>query len=286
MSLVITVDVEDWAQSTLDASLPLYARAERNMERVLDIAAEHHCRMTCFVLGLFAERFTQTVQRIGREGHEVASHGYGHIPAHLQSRPVFREDVRRAKALLEDLVGQHVHGYRAPFFSIGRAGPWALEVVAEEGHAYDSSVFPSSGYRNGGAGWPRCPVRVRTAGGADIVELPAATARVLGRVWPVAGGGYHRLLPWSLISRAVRTSERQTSLAVMYCHPYEFDPHEFRHIPIDVPWRVRLHQGLGRAGFEAKFRRLIDMGPCRTAVDAAMAGDWPLFELGDDRGGG
>ncbi|MBM4112927.1 MAG: DUF3473 domain-containing protein [Phycisphaerae bacterium] len=277
MTVILSVDVEDWAQSTIDPTLPIYPRAQRSTEHLLDLVAAQRRTLTCFVLGLFAEKFPQTVRRMVREGHEVASHGYGHINVNEQSPEQFREDVRRSKGQLEDLAGAPILGYRAPCFSLGRAGDWALEVLADEGFVYDSSIFPSPTYRFGRFDWPASPVRARLASGRTLVEFPAATLRWAGRVLPVAGGGYHRLLPWSAIRWAVRRSLAANEVFTLYCHPYEFDPDEFKHLPFALPLSTRLHQGLGRAGFERKFTRLMNAFPTSTARELLQAKPWPEF---------
>ena len=279
MTVVLTVDVEDWAQSTLDTELPITPRALRNTDYLLDLMAAQGRKMTCFVLGKFADQYPDCVRRIAWEGHEVASHGYGHVNIYEQSPAAFRADVRRSKAQLEDLTGLPVLGYRGPNFSLGLAGDWPLEVLAEEGFRYDSSIFPSPTYRHGRADWPAHPVRVVLPSGRELVELPAATTRLFGRVLPVAGGGYHRLLPWPLIHWLAARSMAANQVFTLYCHPYEFDPGEFAHLPFDIPWKVRLHQGLGRGGFEAKFRKLMASFPTATAIEVAEGRAWPEHRL-------
>lgn len=275
MSVILSVDVEDWAQSTLDPDLPLYPRAGSNTEHLLDLVAAEGRTLTCFILGKFADAFPETVRRIAREGHEVASHGYGHVLVTRQTPAQFREDVRRSKRQLEDLCGVAVKGYRAPCFSLGKAGDWALEILAEEGFEYDSSIFPSPTYRFGRDHWPAHPVRAVLASGRTLVEFPAATLRRFGRVLPVAGGGYHRLLPWPAIRWCVRRTLQEHRVFTLYCHPYEFDPDEFRHLPLTLPLKTRLHQGLGRRGFEAKFVRLMREFPTSTAAALIDAQPWP-----------
>ncbi len=275
MTVILSVDVEDWAQSTIDPALPIYPRAQRNTEHLLDVTASHGRAMTCFVLGKFAEKFPDTVRRMVREGHEVASHGYGHINVNQQTPEEFREDVRRSKRQLEDLTGCKISGYRAPCFSLGKAGVWALEVLADEGFVYDSSIFPSPTYRFGCAGWPGSPVRALLPSGRSLVEFPAATLHLGGRVLPVAGGGYHRLLPWPAIKWCVERSLKANGVFTLYCHPYEFDPDEFRHLPIKLSLKCRMHQGIGRAGFEAKFCKLMSCFETSTALRMLDAGPWP-----------
>lgn len=279
MTVVLSVDVEDWAQSTLDTELPIFPRALRNVDYLLDLMAQQGRKMTCFVLGKYAEKFPDSVRRIAKEGHEIASHGYGHVNVYEQTAEQFREDVRRAKAQIEDLTGHAVTGYRAPNFSLGKASDWPFEVLAEEGFSYDSSIFPAPTYRHGRAGWPAHPVRVVLPSGRDLVELPAATTRFFGRVLPVAGGGYHRLLPWPVIRWLVARSLKENGVFTLYCHPYEFDPDEFVHLPMRVPLKVRLHQGLGRRGFESKFQRLMASFETSRAIDRVVKGNWPAQRL-------
>lgn len=255
--LLVSVDIEDWPQSTWDRSLEITARSVRNTELVLEILAEHHQKVTMFVLGKFAEKFPETVKQIAREGHEVASHGYGHIEIFRQTPAQFREDAQRAKSLLEDLIGQRVIGYRAPDFSILSDTIWALDILAELGFQYDSSIFPIKETRYGIGEWPTHPVCVRLPSGRSIIELPIATLNLLGQQLPVAGGGYHRLLPWVVIRYVIARSSRRGETFTTYCHPYEFDSAEFATLGLNIPLKVRLHQGVGRKGFRLKFERML-----------------------------
>lgn len=275
--LVITVDVEDWPQSTWDHSLEISMRAVRNTEHVLDILAEHGKKATMFVLGKFAERFPDIVRKIANEGHEVASHGYGHIEIFCQTPDQFREDVQRAKSFLEDLIGRPVLGYRAPDFSIVSTTTWALDILAEVAFQYDSSIFPARQKRYGINGWPMHPVRVLLPSGRNIVELPIAVLRLLGRRWGVAGGGYHRLLPWPAIRWIIVQKVRRREPFMAYCHPYEFDPEEFESLSFDIPLWTRLHQGIGRRGFRAKFERMLTTFDVVQASSLLIAKDFMPF---------
>jgi polysaccharide deacetylase family protein (PEP-CTERM system associated) len=241
---IISVDVEDWPQSTWDRSLPITERSVANTRRVLDILREARVRATMFVLGKLAERFPEIVREIHRDGHEIASHGYGHIEVFNQSRMEFDRDVRRSKDILESIVDAPVKGYRAPDFSITRKSLWAFDVLAAAGFRYDSSIFPIRHNRYGIPDWPGYPVRVESVCG-DIVEFPIATLRIGGRNWPAGGGGYNRLLPGT-VTRLFASRVMRSAPFVFYCHPYEFDPSELREIRINLPRSVRIHQGFGR----------------------------------------
>jgi polysaccharide deacetylase family protein (PEP-CTERM system associated) len=241
---------------------------------VLDILARHGKRATLFVLGKFAERFPGVVRRMHEDGHEVASHGYGHVEIFKQTREEFSADVRRGKATVEQITGTDIKGYRAPDFSIVESTLWALEVLAEAGFRYDSSIYPIAHSRYGIAGWPSEPTSVSLPSGRTIVELPIATIEMFGRRWPVGGGGYHRLLPFPVIAWAMRRRMKSGAPFIAYCHPYEFDPHEFASLDLDIPLRVRMHQGLGRGRLQGRFERMIAGHETALACDVALGRDW------------
>lgn len=243
-------------QSTWDRSLPISERSARNAERLLDVLDASGVRTTMFVLGKFAKTFPTVVRAIHARGHEVACHGFGHEEIFHQGRAEFRQDVRRAKELLEDITGGRVVGYRAPDFSIVKRTLWALEELLKLGFEYDSSIFPIRHARYGIEDWPLTPTEVSFGAGPGIVELPIATLEIFGRRLPVGGGGYHRLLPGP-VARLAATSVIRRNDFMFYCHPYEFDPTEFQGSPLQIPLTIRLHQGLGRGRFESRFRAFV-----------------------------
>lgn len=253
---IITADIEDWPQSTWDRSLPITDRSVTNTRRLLDMLNETNTRATMFVLGKFAKAFPDVVREIYATGHEIGSHGYGHIEIFKQSREEFAADVRCSKDMLEQIIGERIRGYRAPDFSIIHDTLWALEILAEAGFEYDSSIFPVYHPRYGIPNWPVSPVRIHITGQRNIVEFPIATFRFLGKNWPVGGGGYHRLLP-GFASRYIARNVMKSAPFVFYCHPYEFDPLEFQEIPIKIPLQIRLHQGFGRRWFAERFKALV-----------------------------
>jgi polysaccharide deacetylase family protein (PEP-CTERM system associated) len=279
MPLVCTIDVEDWAQSTLDTGLPITDRAGPNMERVLDVLADEKAKATCFILGKFAEKFPSCVKRIAAEGHEIASHGYGHVDVFRLSPAQFREDIRRSKGQLESMAGMPVNGYRAPDFSIVKESLWAMDILAEEGFVYDASINPAVLARFGVPDFPAQPVRLQLANGRSLMELPVATLKIFGRRFPVAGGGYHRLLPFPFIQYAIEKSVLSREVFMAYCHPYEFDPDEFAHLGYSLPLKTRLHQGLGRRGFERKFRQMLREFETTLAIQVAEQRNWPEHTL-------
>ena len=253
----ISVDVEDWYQSTIDARAELSDRFQSTTRKVLEAFEAAGVRGTFFVLGLAAQRAPDVVRMIARAGHEVQSHGYSHVEVFKLTREEFRQDLLRAKKLLEDLVGAPVFGYRAPGFSIDQQTMWAMDVLAETGHGYDSSVFPVKTSRYGIGGYPPEPRIVDTPDGHRIVEAPVACFNWLGKRRPVGGGGYFRLWPYWVIRKAWRQLERLGRPGIIYMHPYEYDPSEMSAYRSSVSLKQRIHQGLGRRGFPAKVDRLL-----------------------------
>jgi polysaccharide deacetylase family protein (PEP-CTERM system associated) len=275
---IISIDVEDWPQSSWDRELPITQRAADNTRRLLELLAKAGVRSTMFILGKMAEKFPDIVREIEAAGHEVGSHGYGHVEIFKQTREEFGRDLKRSKDFLEQTIGKPVRGYRAPDFSIIRRSLWALDELAEQGFEYDSSIFPVKRPRYGIPDWPLTPAHVKLPSGRSILEFPIASYRAWGKNWPVGGGGYHRLLPGSA-GRWFAKRVMQSRPFVFYCHPYEFDAREFAEIPLQLPLKTRLHQGLGRGRFTARFVRLIEQfGGCPFA-DLVDGREWPDFSL-------
>lgn len=281
---ILSVDVEDWCQSTWDHNLPVSSRAAKNTIRLIDHLQQINAKATMFVLGKFAERFPEIVRMIDSSGHEVASHGYGHIEIFHQSRKEFAEDVGRSKDLLEDIIGRSVRGYRAPDFSIANGTLWALETLAEIGFEYDSSIFPVRNSRYGIPNWPISLVSVRLDNGMNIIEFPIAVYRWRGHNFPIGGGGYFRLLPGLILLLLARSVLRDRPF-VFYCHPYEFDPKEFKEMPFKIPLKTRLHQGLGRKRFAYRFDKLVTSFGSKSFMDITHSKSWPIFELDQFCGG-
>jgi polysaccharide deacetylase family protein (PEP-CTERM system associated) len=255
----LSVDVEDYFQ--VSAMAPHIARdtwdaqpcrVERNVQRLLALFAEHEARATFFTLGWIAERYPQLVRDIVAAGHEVASHGYGHLRASEQSRAELTQDVQRAKALLEDIGGRAVIGYRAPSFSIGPTNPWAFDVLLEAGYVYSSSVYPVQHDHYGMPDAPRFPYAARPG----LTEIPITTTRVMGRNLPAGGGGYFRLAPYPLSRWAVRrVNEIDRRPAIFYMHPWEIDPEQPRVPGASLKTRFRHYVNLSRT--EARLARLL-----------------------------
>ena len=255
---VLTIDVEDWIQSVHDVTAALTDRFIRNTHIVLSLLAEHDVRATFFVLGLAAEKSPQLVRKIHAAGHEVQSHGYGHRLIHTQTPVEFRADVVKSKRLLEDIIGAPVIGYRAPAFSITSRTLWALDVLTEAGFQYDSSIFPMRTRRYGIAGTPLTPHLLTTPSGHQLIEVPVCFWNLAGLRIPTGGGGYLRMWPYTVMRATVRRMNAAGHPAVLYMHPYELAPRELDELGVHIPWRTRLHQGLGRRGVAKKIARLLN----------------------------
>jgi polysaccharide deacetylase family protein (PEP-CTERM system associated) len=227
----LSVDVEDYFQvESLRRFCPrerwheFEDRTEASTHRLLDLLDSHRARATFFVLGWSAERHPALVRQIAQRGHEVASHGYAHELVTRQNPDEFRADVKRARLMLQDLSGQPVVGYRAPSYTIVSGTRWALDILAQEGHVYDSSIFPIKRLRYGIPGAPRWPHKVNLGNGLSLVEYPLPTVRVGWINIPATGGAYLRLLPMSFQTWVIKDLIQRQRPFVVNVHPWELDP--------------------------------------------------------------
>ena len=259
---ILSFDVEEYFQVEAAAgsvapdqwgSFP--KRLERPMEVILQALADFGAKATFFVLGWVARHEPRIVQQIAAAGHEIASHGDGHCMITRQSPPQFHRDLLDSRRILEDLTGQRVVGYRAPTFSITHGTAWALDVLAEAGFLYDSSVFPVHHDRYGVSDAPTEPHRAVGPRGGQLIELPPLTLRVAGMNLPVGGGGYLRLLPLGMIHSALKGCQKRGVPGMIYLHPWELDATQPR-LPLGglANWRHRVN--LDRT--ESKLRKLLD----------------------------
>ncbi len=210
------ISTDDW--STLDKRLP------KSVDKILALLDEFHTTATFFILGWVALNEPDVVKRIVTCGHEIASHGMEHRMLTRYSPDSFRDDLRVSKKVLEDLTGRKVIGYRAPTFSIMRKTAWALDILAEEGFVYDSSIFPVRHDRYGVPNAPIVPHQAIGPRGGSILELPPMVRTIAGMNIPVGGGGYLRLLPVQFITSTLTYFENHKQPAMIYLHPWELDP--------------------------------------------------------------
>jgi polysaccharide deacetylase family protein (PEP-CTERM system associated) len=259
----MTVDVEDYFHVQAFANVisrsdwECYpSRVEQNTLRLLEIFACRQVRATFFVLGWVAERFPRLVQAIYKAGHRVGCHGYAHRVIFEGTEVDFRNDLRRARQIIEDITGTKIISFRAPSYSITAETLWAFEILGEEGFEYDSSVFPILHDTYGISDAPRFPYCKRLKCGRQINEFPPSTLRVLGNNMPIAGGGYLRLFPYKITAWAIHhlnQSERQP--AMVYLHPWEIDPDQPR---ISASWRSRFRHYNNLDSTETKCLKLLN----------------------------
>ena len=269
-----TVDVEEYFQVV---ALAPYApmskwegfesRVEASVDQLLELMARYDAVGTFFTVGWVAERHPAMVKRIAAAGHEVASHTYDHVRITHQTPDAFRESVRRTKRIIEDITGEPVLGFRAPSFSIVRGMEWALDILIEEGHRYDSSLFPvrreGYGYEGGGQDpyWLDRPA-------GRLWEVPPATLEFAGRLWPAAGGAYFRILHPGLVHAALRSAASRGALGTFYIHPWEWDPGQPR---LHVPMLTRVRHYSGQSRTFARLERLLSSFSF-TSIDEGFSG--------------
>jgi polysaccharide deacetylase family protein (PEP-CTERM system associated) len=261
---LFTVDVEDWFHSNFRSAPRLETAAlprcvEGGVARTLDILEEVGALATFFVLGVVADEHRNLVRTIVARGHEIGCHSWDHTLLYEQSPEQVSADLRRARELLQDQSGQAVLGFRAPSWSITERNLWALDVVAETGFAYDSSIFPAETYLYGIKNAPRFPYRVTTARGSVLLEVPPATIAV-GPLRIGAGGGvYLRVLPFELHRQAMRACVRRAQPFVAYIHPRELDPTSWEfELPLST-YEGLIHR-LGLSVAETRIRKLLNDG--------------------------
>ena len=249
----LTVDVEEYYHAIIfreaTKGMPhqeFESRVEMSVDRVLSLLDGQDIRATFFVLGEVAAIHPGMIRKIAGVGHEIGCHSYHHELVSCMTPKEFRADIRRAKALLENLTGRAILGYRAPCFSIGRDQRWAYDVLLEEGFRYDSSVYPILHDLYGDPGAPRHPYHIQGNGQGNLTELPIGSARLLGVNLPIGGGGYFRLLPLALMRQGIRrVNVHDKQPVVFYFHPWELDPDQ-PSPPMPFRHRFRHHVGLCR----------------------------------------
>lgn len=255
----LSFDVEEhfqvsafWSEARRQQWDKYESRVENNTRKLVELLDQHGTKATFFVLGWVAERHPDLVKLLVGQGHEIASHGYGHELVTTQSPEQFRHDVRKAKNILENLTGSPVLGYRAPSFSITDESRWALAILVEEGYCYDSSMydrFQRSENARGNSGL----VQIDTVAG-KIWEISPSTLNVCGFQVPVAGGGYFRLFPYATSKTFLQRLEKQGAKLVMYLHPWEIDPEQPR---MNGPWTSQFRHYLNLHKMEQRLAALL-----------------------------
>lgn len=260
MMNAMTIDVEDYYQvQALEQCVErgswavLPARVEANIDRILELFSSAGVTGTFFSLGWIAVRHPNMIQRIVREGHELASHGWNHVRADAQAPNEFLADIRQARLTLEDISGTQVLGYRAATFSVGKRNPWVYDALESAGYRYSSSVYPIRHDLYGMPDAPRTPFR---PDGASVLEIPMSTVRIFGRNWPCAGGGYFRLLPKILYYAGLaHINQVEETPGIFYFHPWEIDRVQPRFG--NCCWRSRVRHYTGLSETEHQLQELL-----------------------------
>jgi polysaccharide deacetylase family protein (PEP-CTERM system associated) len=292
--VVLSFDVEEHFRIEAAAGLVINAEQKAHYRERLEIStrwlleqlAQLEIKATFFVVGEIARSHPRLVQAMATAGHEVASHSWDHRRLHHHTPSGFRRDLRKSKDVLEQVSGQAVVGYRAPTFSLVRRTAWAIDILAEEGFAYDSSIYPIWHDRYGVPQAPRGPFRAQGSR-EEMLELPLVTLRALRTNIPVGGGGYFRLLPLCFMERGLRQVEANSNppVAVVYFHPWEFDVNQNR-LPLGWINRLRTYIGIKRS--RVRLAALLSRHSFGRAIDVARALDsqlelLPRFAVGVDQ---
>jgi polysaccharide deacetylase family protein (PEP-CTERM system associated) len=289
----LTVDLEEYFQvSNFDRVIDrrqwpeLPSRVENATRRLLDLFERSGARATFFALGWVAERHPRLVREIAERGHELGCHGYDHELVYEIGARRFEADVARARRAIEDAAGVRVSGYRAPSYSITRASLWALEILAQHGFQFDSSIFPIRHPRYGIPEFARHPLLLQLESGARIREFPLTTWNLGLLRLPLAGGAYLRFLPAPLFRLGVRRLTRAQQPTVLYVHPWEIDPDQPRQA---VPWRVKVNHYHNLEHVESRLARLLEQHRFRPMGEVleqlASGGRLPSVPLRDAVGG-
>lgn len=260
---ILTIDVEDYFHVTAFENYVKFknwgkfeSRVEKNIRLLLEILNQEKVKATFFFLGWVAERNKELVKEVKNQGHEIGCHSFSHKMIFTQKKEEFKEDTRRAKSILEDLIGKRVIGYRAPTYSITKDSLWALDILIEMGFKYDSSIFPIYHDRYGIPDFPRSPHFVKREGIGKILEFPLSTVKFLNYNIPIAGGGYFRLFPYKFIRWGIKKINLvENKFAIVYFHPWEFDPGQPK---IKSSFLKKFRHYLNLEKTEEKFCKLIN----------------------------
>ncbi len=257
----MSVDLEEWFQVTnFERAIPRLEwercqwRIQETLPRLLDLFAQYQVRATFFVLGWIAQRHSALIRRIHEAGHEIASHGYDHRLVTKMSYAEFRQQLCQSRTILEQVTGKAVLGFRAPSYALYKETHWIIDELLQAGFTFDSSIFPYGDRAAPGFCDSRVPC-VLSRGGGNLTEYPLSVVTLCGIDTPIAGGGYFRLLPYQIIRQGVRKLNAQGKPAIMFFHPWEFDPGQPR--VRTASWLSRLRHYLNLEHNEDKLEKLV-----------------------------
>lgn len=259
---ILTVDVEDWFHLCGVDSIVNFTNWERyesriknNLITLLDILAKYNVRGTFFILGWVAEKFPELVSEIEHRGHEIGTHGYAHQLVYQQSRKEFADDLEKSLQILGNVAKQKILGYRAPSFSITQDSLWALDIIAQHGLKYDSSIFPAKRGDGGLPGAQAFPHSIQLHNGYKLWEFPISIMSIFTFRLAFSGGGYFRLIPYRFIRRQIQKTNKKGEPTIVYLHPREIDINQPR---LDLPWGKRFKSYINIQHTESKLKRLLN----------------------------
>jgi len=242
----LTIDVEDWyhilnspVTPSIECWSSLESRVERNLEELLTLLDSCSVKATFFWLGWMAEHHKHLVRKCQDAGHEIASHGYGHVLAYKVGKKAFQQDITITKDILEDITGEPVRGFRAAGFGITEKTPWAFDVIKKSGYQYDSSIFPAP---RGHGGMPDSPLGlyfIETRNG-HLLEIPMSIVSIFHHRTTFFGGGYLRLANIPLIKWGIDKLQSANQPLIVYVHPREIDPGH-PHLPLTLLRRFKCY---------------------------------------------
>lgn len=227
MQNILSFDVEDWYQGFIYRGIPGWekygSREMKNVEIILELLSQFDNSATFFILGNFAKKNPEVVKLIDEAGHEIASHGYSHIPVTKQSRKAFKDDLIMSKNIIENIISKKIIGHRAASFSINKSTIWALDIISEAGFLYDSSIFPTSFHPYGSNNFNNVPNKIDLESGESILEFPAQVFSVGRLKLPILGGFYLRALPFFISDFCLKQTIKKNKPAMVYLHPFDID---------------------------------------------------------------
>lgn len=259
---MLTFDIEEWFHANYDNVTPDYSKGSHfraHMDTLLQMCSDAGCKATFFVLGCIGENYPDVVKAIANEGHDVASHGYGHELAYKQTYDEFKADVKKSVDILENLTGTKVLGYRAPSWSIVESNLHYLEALEELGMKYDASIFPVKTFLYG---IPTAPTEIHKpkVNGRElgIYEVPMSVMKLTGKNMGYSGGFYFRFFPGFFIKQIIRSANRQGKSSIVYLHPREIDANEHK---LDLPMKEHFIHYYNVRGTQAKLDRIMRSFP-------------------------
>jgi len=260
---VLSFDIEEWFEildlpESLDNKKRIArheSRVERNTNRLLELLAVHGTKATFFMVGWLAEQHPELVKKIQAQGHEIGSHGYAHKLITQISPDEFRDDLVKGIHVLKNITGEKIRSFRGPGFSITPENQWAFKIIAECGIKYDSTVYPGKHGHGGHKNFTSQPVELALESiGKDLFEFPISVARILGKKMCFSGGGYFRILPYTMIRKKMREFQSAGKPVIVYLHPRDIDPDTPR---LKMPIIRRFKSYVNINGTLAKLERLL-----------------------------